>query len=81
MAAQQKRPEGGTQGPRQQVPQSPRFWWLIFIVLLVWDLVVFLPRPYPEASIPYSTFLAERMVAPDLPTEILGANRATFAGM
>jgi cell division protease FtsH len=43
-------------------PQTPRalwFWWLILLVLLVWNAMTFLPAPRPEVSIPYTTLLAQ----------------------
>jgi cell division protease FtsH len=46
----------------QKPPQLPRTiwtWWLILLVLMVWNLVSFWPKPRPEVNIPYTTFLAQ----------------------
>ena len=59
MPVQQTRPKGGTSGQRHQVPQIPWSWWPILAAILIWDLILFWPRSHPEASIPYSTFLAQ----------------------
>jgi len=43
-------------------PKTPRIswiWWPLLLALLVWNLVAFWPQGQPQASIPYSTFLAQ----------------------
>jgi len=47
----------------QKVPQKPNvnwFWWLVLIGLIVWNAWMFWPASSrPEASLPYSEFLAQ----------------------
>jgi FtsH Extracellular len=46
----------------QKPPQLPRAvwtWWLILLILMVWNIVSFWPKPRPEVNIPYTTFLAQ----------------------
>ena len=46
----------------QKPPQLPRtiwIWWLSLLVIIVWNLVSFWPKPRPEVNIPYTTFLAQ----------------------
>jgi cell division protease FtsH len=52
--------------PPQDTPQGPapfrrgnRIWWLVFIVLLVWNLMAFWPAGQAEVDVPYTTFLAQ----------------------
>ncbi|OGC76677.1 MAG: cell division protein FtsH [candidate division Zixibacteria bacterium RBG_16_50_21] len=42
--------------PRQK-PRISWTWWLLFLVLMVWNLWSFLPRSQPEINLPYSSFL------------------------
>jgi cell division protease FtsH len=52
-------PQGEQSQP--QKPQPPRllWWWVILGTLLVWNAIIFWPRPVPEATIPYTTFLEQ----------------------
>jgi cell division protease FtsH len=34
-------------------------WWILALVLLIWNLVTLLPRGQPEATIPYTTFVEQ----------------------
>ena len=34
-------------------------WWLLTLLLLIWNLVTLLPRSQPEITIPYSTFVEQ----------------------
>jgi cell division protease FtsH len=48
--------------PGSQPPPSPRglsLLWLIWLGVIVWNVLAFWPRPHPEVSIPYTTFLAQ----------------------
>jgi cell division protease FtsH len=74
-ATRESRPEGPPAGGRVPPPRTPRprppqppppganrltpFSWLILLLLLAWNLWVFLPRPVAEVEIPYSTFVAQ----------------------
>jgi cell division protease FtsH len=49
----------GGPGGKQQQPRWLLPWWLLLGALLAWNFLVFWPRPHPEASIPYSVFLAQ----------------------
>jgi cell division protease FtsH len=54
----QKPPQESPQGP-QRLKRINQIWWLIFIVLLVWNILAFWPTRQAEVSIPYTTFLAQ----------------------
>lgn len=52
--------------PPQDTPQGSApfrrgnlIWWLVFIVLLVWNLMAFWPAGQAEVDVPYTTFLAQ----------------------
>jgi cell division protease FtsH len=42
-----------------QAPQPPisRFWWILLISLMVWNLITYFRSAPPQANIPYSTFI------------------------
>ncbi len=42
--------------PKMHIPWT---WWLIFFILLAWNIWTFFPRSQPEVSLPYSAFLAQ----------------------
>jgi cell division protease FtsH len=47
---------------QQSKPQLPRFnwtWWIVLIVLGIWNLLAFWPRGTPEVEIPYSAFVSQ----------------------
>jgi len=48
-----------SQQPTPQAPRISRWWWLILLAMLVWNLLSFWPKAQPEISIPYSTFLTQ----------------------
>jgi len=56
MALQAPQPPGTSKPPNQR---TIWIWWLVWMVLLlIWNVVVF-PRPALQATIPYSTLLAQ----------------------
>jgi cell division protease FtsH len=56
MAQQAPQPPGASKPPNQRTIWT---WWFIWIVLLlIWNIFSF-PRPAAQATIPYSTFLAQ----------------------
>jgi hypothetical protein len=58
--AQERKPQDKKAQLRQQFPQNLWFWWLIFAVLVAWNLFAWWPGSQPEiVDIPYSTFLAQ----------------------
>jgi cell division protease FtsH len=47
---------------QQQTPQRPkipRWWWLVLLATLAWNVLSFWPKSQPQVSIPYSAFLAQ----------------------
>jgi hypothetical protein len=42
-----------------QLPRTVWIWWMILLVLMVWNIVSFWPKSRPEVDIPYTTFLAQ----------------------
>jgi cell division protease FtsH len=50
----QKDHHGGTQTPQ---PAIPRFWWILLLGLIVWNVVTYLRAAPPQADIPYTTFV------------------------
>jgi cell division protease FtsH len=48
-----------SQQPTPQTPRISRWWWLILLAMLVWNVLSFWPKAQPEISIPYSTFLTQ----------------------
>ena len=42
-----------------QLPRTIWIWWLVLLVLMVWNIVSFWPKSRPEVNIPYTTFLAQ----------------------
>ena len=47
------------QQPVQKKPPVQWFWWIFAIILLIWNIVAFLPKSRPEINIPYSKFLSQ----------------------
>ena len=35
------------------------FWWIVAIILLIWNILSFLPKSKPEIDIPYSQFISQ----------------------
>ena len=56
MAQQAPQPPGSSKPPNQRTVWT---WWIVWIVLLlIWNIIAF-PRPAAQATIPYSTLLAQ----------------------
>ena len=52
------------QKPLNQQPQSPSpnnrlslFWWVVLVVLMIWNIVTYFKSAPPQVEIPYSTFI------------------------
>jgi cell division protease FtsH len=45
------------QQPVQKKQSIQWFWWILALVLLIWNIVSFLPKSRPEITIPYSQFI------------------------
>lgn len=48
--------------PESQPPQKtnlPRYWWIILLALMAWNLWVIWPKKQVEVSLPYSVFLSQ----------------------
>ena len=46
-----------SQDNQPQRRQIHWIWWIILIALLVWNIILFLPKSTPEVTLPYSSFL------------------------
>ena len=59
---------------KPEVPQkvSSRFWWMIFVGLMVWNIVHHWPKAAPEITIPYSIFLDQTRAGNVAKVQILG---------
>jgi ABC-type phosphate/phosphonate transport system permease subunit len=47
------------QQPQQPTPKKQNvhwLWWILAIVLLIWNILTFLPKSKPEINIPYTQF-------------------------
>jgi cell division protease FtsH len=49
-----------------------RFWWIVFFLLMAWNLWSFLPKPTSEAALPYSAFVAQVTAGNVTQTRIVG---------
>ncbi len=69
--------------PRTTRPKSPQgsppgqqrislLSWIVFILLMVWNLWSFLPKPTSEAALPYSAFVAQVAAGNVTQTRIVG---------
>jgi cell division protease FtsH len=47
------------QQPVQKKQTTPWIWWLLAIVLLIWNVYLFLPKSSPKIDIPYSQFISQ----------------------
>jgi len=50
------------QQPQQPVQKKQTmhwFWWILAVVLFVWNVLSFLPKSKPEINIPYSQFISQ----------------------
>jgi cell division protease FtsH len=48
------------QQPQQPTPKKQNvhwLWWILAIVLLIWNILTFLPKSKPEINIPYTQFI------------------------
>ena len=68
MANQQLKPTSDPQQQKGLPPQPGRppslwrellLWVLIPLILIIWNIIALWPKPHPEATIPYSAFLAQ----------------------
>ena len=48
-----------SQDNQPQKRQIHWIWWVILIALLIWNVVLFLPKASPQVTLPYSSFLAQ----------------------
>jgi cell division protease FtsH len=53
------KPPLSSRNPELRPGLSKGVLWLIFLALLVWNLLTFLPRARPEVNIPYTAFLSQ----------------------
>ncbi|HLK10714.1 MAG TPA: ATP-dependent zinc metalloprotease FtsH [Candidatus Binatia bacterium] len=53
-----KDPAPSDRGKPARRPPSLLVWWLTLGALVVWNLLVFWPRPRPEVRVPYTRFVA-----------------------
>ena len=49
-----------------------RLWWIVFLLVMVWNLWSFLPKPRSEAALPYSAFVAQVTAGNVTQTRIVG---------
>jgi cell division protease FtsH len=47
------------QPPVQKKQTTPWVWWILAIVLLIWNIYLFLPKSSPKIEIPYSQFISQ----------------------
>jgi cell division protease FtsH len=47
------------QQPDQKKQTIHWFWWIIAVMLLIWNILSFLPKSRPEINIPYSQFISQ----------------------
>ncbi len=63
MFPQQNKPQQSDQNQRNpnqnNKPRISPFWWLVFLALLIWNIIAFIPHGNSAAQIPYSTFLEQ----------------------
>jgi ATP-dependent Zn protease len=47
------------QQPVQKKKITYWLWWIVAIILLIWNIMSFLPKSRPEINIPYSQFISQ----------------------
>ncbi len=47
------------QQPVQKKQTTPWIWWILAIILLMWNVYLFLPKSSPKIDIPYSQFISQ----------------------
>jgi cell division protease FtsH len=47
------------QQPGQKKQAINWFWWIVAIILLIWNILSFLPKSRPEVNIPYTQFVSQ----------------------
>jgi cell division protease FtsH len=47
------------QQPVQKKQTTHWIWWIVAIILLIWNILSFLPKSRPEINIPYSQFISQ----------------------
>lgn len=47
------------QQPGQKKQTINWYWWIVAIILLIWNILSFLPKSRPEINIPYTQFLSQ----------------------
>ncbi len=53
--------EQQSQSPKRQpgLPNLGKFWWIVLLGLLLWNVLLLFPAGIPQADLPYSAFLAQ----------------------
>jgi cell division protease FtsH len=56
-----QQPELPRQQPKKKPPsqRSVLFWWLVTLILMIWNVMTFWPKGQSKVEIPYTTFLAQ----------------------
>jgi cell division protease FtsH len=67
-ATRPKPPQGSPLGQQRLSP----LWWLVFLLLMAWNLWSFLPKATSEAALPYSAFVAQVTAGNVAHTRIVG---------
>jgi cell division protease FtsH len=65
------RPKPPKGSPLAQQRVGP-LWWIVFLLLMAWNLWSFLPKPTSEAALPYSAFVAQVTAGNVTQTRIVG---------
>jgi len=63
-----KPPQGPPLGQQRVTP----LWWIVFFLLMAWNLWSFLPKPTSQAALPYSAFVAQVNAGNVTQTRIVG---------
>jgi cell division protease FtsH len=67
-ATRPKPPQGTPLEPQRVSP----LWWIVFLLLMAWNVWSFLPKPTSEAALPYSAFVAQVAAGNVTQTRIVG---------
>src|SRR5581483_12482954 len=67
-ATRPKPPPGSPLGQQRLSP----VWWVVFFLLMAWNLWSFLPKPTSAAALPYSAFVAQVTAGNVTRTRIVG---------
>jgi len=52
-------PQQGEQKEEQTHPHLPRYWWWLLGLLILWNLILFLPQAQQQVQLSYTDFLAQ----------------------